>query len=312
VIIQVRALGTDAWLALSGADDSARAEGLAVFRRELAEIDAACSRFRTDSDLSRVNAAAGMPVAVGPLLIEALEAALVAAEITDGDVDPTCGQTLIDLGYDRDFAAVLALVDHDAPVLAEAAPAPGWRRVTVDRVAGTVAAPAGCVIDLGATAKALAADRAAERVAAAVRCGALVNLGGDVAVSGPAPDGGWWVRAADIPGEEYPAGVGQVVTLTSGGVATSGITARQWQRGGYSVHHIIDPHTGSCAQPHWRAVTVAAATCLEANVASTCAIIRGRRAIPWLRQLGLPSRLVGVDGRTIVLGAWPVVEREVV
>jgi thiamine biosynthesis lipoprotein len=98
---------------------------------------------------------------------------------------------------------------------------------------------------------------------------------------------------------------GQWITLRSGGLATSSTTVRRWQTGAGPVHHLVDPATGRSARSPWRTVTVAAASCLDANIASTAAIVRGDRAAPWLESIALPSRLVATDGRARHLAGWP-------
>ena len=265
-------------------------------------IDRACSRFRDDSELSRLNAVGGEPVTASPLLLDAIEAALRAAQLTDGDVVPTVGGALVALGYDRDFAAVGAAGPPPAPV--RITPVPAWQTVRVEREAGTVRLGRGVKLDLGATAKALAVDRAAAAASEAAGCGALVSFGGDLAVRGPAPEDGWRVRVTD----DHRSGVaapGQWITLRTGGLATSSTTVRRWQTNSGEAHHLIDPATGLSATSHWRTVSVTAASCLDANIASTASIVRGARALPWLESLGLPSRLVGVDGRVRHLAGWP-------
>ena len=275
---------------------------------ELAAIDAACSRFRPDSELSLVNAAGGRVTEVSALFAEALQTALTAAALTDGDVDPTCGGSLVRLGYDRDFAEVRA---NTSALTRAAAPAPGWRLVELDPERRTVRVPAGVVLDLGATAKALAADRAAAGAAAAVGCGVLVNLGGDIALAGQAPAGGWRVEVSDkLPDDQADGAAarracGQVVSIDSGGLATSCTASRGWRRGEERLHHIVVPGTGRPADGCWRTVSVAAATCVSANIASTAAIIRGEPAACWLDRLGLPARLVRGDGRVVTTGGWP-------
>src|SRR5207247_1367683 len=134
---------------------------------------------------------------------------------------------------------------------------------------------------VGATAKAWAADRAAARIAGELGCGALVNLGGDIAVAGVAPPGGWRVRVQDVTGrpEDPPAGPSAVIAIGSGGLATSSTAARRWRRGGDVLHHILDPRSGLPAAPVWRTVSVAAATAADATAASTAALIR-REAAP--------------------------------
>jgi thiamine biosynthesis lipoprotein len=159
------------------------------------------------------------------------------------------------------------------------------------------------MLDVGATAKALATDRAAGRIAAALDCGVLVGLGGDIAVAGPVPPGGWRVLVADDHTQSDPAS-GQGVTINSGGLATSGTARRRWQRGGRVVHHIVDPRTGVPATG-WRTVTVAAGTCVDANTASTAAVVLGAAAPAWLAERRLPARLVADDGTVCPVAGWP-------
>ncbi|WP_210592835.1 FAD:protein FMN transferase [Streptomyces sp. GESEQ-35] len=276
-----------------------------LLARHLAEVDTACSRFRTDSELSALDDAAGRPVRVSPLLAEALSVALHAAEATDGAVDPTVGSALETIGYDRDFTLVR---EDDRPVRLTVRRAPGWRRLNLDRETGTVTVPPGVRLDLGATAKAWAADRAAKTLARAADCGVLVSLGGDTAVAGEPPAGGWQIRVQDITGrvEETPAqGSYTTVGLHSGGLATSGTTARTWRRGGHALHHIIDPRTCLPVRTPWRTVTVAAETCADANAASTAALVKGAGAERWLTRQGLPARLVSQEGLIVTTPGWP-------
>jgi thiamine biosynthesis lipoprotein len=304
------ALGTTAALVVTNA--ARLAEGRAVLARVLADVDAACSRFRDDSELMHVNARAGEAVAAGPLLLDAVDVALRAAWLTDGDVDPTLGRVLRVLGYDRDFAELT----RDAPERATEPPraephtvarVPGWRAVSVDRGAGTVRIPKGVELDLGATAKALAADRAAAAIRYEIGGGVLVSLGGDIAVAGDAPDGGWVIRVTDdhAAGPDAP---GETVSIASGGLATSSTTVRRWRRGTEELHHVVDPATGAPADGCWRTVSVAAGTCIDANIATTAAIVRGEDACDWLAARGLPARLVRHDGRVIHVAGWPVDE----
>jgi FAD:protein FMN transferase len=289
------ALGTQASLVVSD-PDSLPAARRAV-EAELAAIDLACSRFRADSELSRLNARAGGAVRAGPRLLEALTVALRAAALTDGIVDPTVGKALILAGYDRDFAAV-----GDAPARLVAARVAGWRAVSVDLARYVVRIPAGVSLDLGATAKALAADRAAAAASAAAGgAGVLVNLGGDIAIAGPTPAAGWPVRVADDH-DAPPQAPGQVLTLRSGGLATSSTSVRRW---GADAHHIIDPRTGLPARSPWRTVSVTAATCVDANTASTAAIVLGDYAPAWLAARRLPARLADHEGRTQTVAGWP-------
>ena len=159
-------------------------------------------------------------------------------------------------------------------------------------------------LDLGATAKAWCADRAAEDAAAATGAGILVGLGGDFALAGPAPAGGWVIRIADRH-DDAPDPRAPMVAVASGGLATSGTASRRWWRGDRLLHHIVDPATGLPADGGWRTVSVAGATCVDANVASTAAIILGLGAPAWLESRGLAARLVADDGTIVTTGGWP-------
>ena len=292
------------WVHLVVTDRAALDAARSMLAADLADLDAACSRFRADSELAALDRAQGRPVRLSPLLANAVAVALRAAELTDGDVDPTVGEAIVAAGYDRDFS----LVPPDGPPLNLVVKAvPGWRQVRLDPATRTLAMPAGIRLDLGATAKAWAADRAAARIAAKLGAGVLVGLGGDIAVAGQAPPGGWRIRVQDVTGrpEDVPEGPATVVAITSGGLATSSTTARRWRRGGNVLHHILDPRTGLPPAPVWRTISVTAATCADANAASTAAIIRGSQAPGWLAATGLPARLVDVSGRVETVAGWP-------
>jgi FAD:protein FMN transferase len=315
-------------------DPTALAQARARVERELDAIDQACSRFRADSELSRVNASDGRPVRIGELFMEALELAVGAAELTGGDVDPTVGRALGLAGYDRDWRLLTPWEDrvgngppgsdttrNNAPRNGTARNAvaidrtrradtiavrrlSGWRAIALDRERACVQMPRGVRLDLGATAKGWAADRAAADAARASGCGALVSIGGDIATSGAGPAGGWHIRVTDDHRSE-PTAPGQTVAILSGGLASSSTTVRRWRHDGRAMHHIIDPRTGIPAQSCWRTVSVAAASCAEANIAATAALIRGLAGTVWLEELGLPARLVGREGNVTTVGDWP-------
>ena len=173
------ALGTTAQVTVS--DAPALGQAVEIVKAELRAIDLACSRFRDDSELQALNRSAGKPFAASPLLLEALTVALAAAEETNGDVDPTIGRAVNALGWDGDFVVVVSRTSPQPSV--EAVPAAGWHSLRIDRERGLVRVPAGVEIDLGATAKALAADRSARAVARSTGAGALIGLGGDISVA---------------------------------------------------------------------------------------------------------------------------------
>jgi thiamine biosynthesis lipoprotein ApbE len=292
-----------------GGDPRMDAARLAV-ERELDAIDRACSRFRVDSELSLVNASGGRPTTVSALFAQALELALRAAELTDGDVDPTVGRALELAGYDRDWrlleVAREAQPDTARPPLALSAHVrSGWRTIALDCRTLTVRVPRGIGLDLGATAKAWVADRAAAAAARAAECGALVSVGGDIATAGPAPAGGWRIRVTDDHRSD-PSAAGQTVSIRSGGLATSSTSVRRWSQRGRTMHHIIDPRTGQPARSGWRTVSVAAASCADANIAATAAIVRSTRGARWLSHARLPARLVDRRGEVTTVAGWPL------
>jgi thiamine biosynthesis lipoprotein len=302
------ALGTFATLIVT--DPAVLEPAREMLASELDAIDLACSRFRDDSELSRACAAGGRAVPVSPLFAEALDVALFAARLTDGDVDPTCGQSLRSLGYDKDFELAR---QNTTPVQLPPVPGGAWQAIALDTARGEVTVPDGVLLDLGATAKALAADRAAAAIAAATGAGVLVNLGGDISVAGQAPDDGWVVGVVDdavFDTTTASAKARQTVLIGGGGLATSSVLGRAWRRGGMTVHHIVMPGTGMPAQSCWRTVTVAAANCVHANIASTAAIVRGAAAVDWLRAQRLPSRLVRHDGSVVTVAGWPGQEED--
>ncbi len=293
----MKVMGTDVAILTSAPASIEQATNAAL--EVIEEIEAACSRFRPESDLSRVNEAAGRPVVVGPCFLDALGVALDAARRTDGVVDPTIGGALRALGYDRDFASL----DRDGAPVLHLTRINGWGSVEVDTHRSTVRVPSGIRLDLGATAKALAADRAAEVASAVTGVGVLVSIGGDLAIAGDPPVEGWPVRITDWQGSA-PDAPGQTVNLRSGGLATSSVTVRHWKRGGVEQHHLVDPATGRPADVVWRTISVAAGNCVDANVASTAAVIKGSGAVAWLNRIGLPARLIHRDGMVRVVGGW--------
>jgi thiamine biosynthesis lipoprotein len=286
------------------------AEGdLAAARRAvddvLDEVDRTYSRFRPDSEISRLNARAGEVVTVSPLLAEAVRVALRASRASDGFVDPTVGRAMRMVGYDDDFDRIAGRAD---PIVIRLEPVPGWQAVWLDARARTVRIASGVELDLGSTGKALASDLAAAAAGAVTGAAVLVGLGGDIATWGRPPDGGWRVLAAEDHATDpaTPAdGAGEVVALHAGAIATSGTTVRRWRRGDLSLHHLIDPRTGLPVESPWRTVSVIAATCVDANTAATAAVIRGADAPDWLARIGLAARLVSVDGEIRRVGGWP-------
>jgi thiamine biosynthesis lipoprotein len=302
-IVDDRALGTSMRLVVTRPDGLVAAKAAAD--RVIRAIDDAASRFRADSELSQVNAEPGKRVRISPLLAQALAAGLRGAKLTGGAVDPTVGSAVRLAGYDRDFAAIPA---DGSPIHLSVTRIPGWRAIEFDEASQSVLIPKGVEVDLGATAKALASDLAAAAALEAVGSGGvLVSLGGDIAVAGEPPLEGWAVQTS----EDSNAGIDddeETITIQSGGIATSSTTVRRWTRGGVVLHHIIDPATGLPADGPWRTASVVAATCVDANIASTAAIVMGESALPWLVANRLPARLVDRHGTVHRIAGWPAPE----
>jgi thiamine biosynthesis lipoprotein len=292
------ALGTSARVAVWPPESLGGA--LAAVDDVLDALDRQASRFRQDSEISWIHRRGGGLFMLSDGLAEAIGVALEAARWTGGLTDPTVGGALISLGYDRDFAAIDP--ERREPP-GSPAPAPGWDRVRLD--GPLLRLPADVRLDLGATAKGLGSDRAVRAVMVNGQAsGVLVSLGGDMAIAGLPPCDGWPILVAS---ELDPAGSSgvQPVRLASGAVATSSITCRRWRRAGQVLHHIVDPRTGLPADGPWQMVSVAAATCADANAAATASIVAGAAAEEWLASAGLPSRLVTHDGEVRYTGGWP-------
>jgi thiamine biosynthesis lipoprotein len=251
-------------------------EAIRAARTLLDAIDARLSRFRTDSELARLNADPRPTVPASPLLRAAVGAALWAAERTRGLVDPTLLDDLERHGYTGSLAGgprvaladALAAAAPRAP--ASARPDARWRAVRIDNRAGTITRPPGLRLDTGGTTKGLAADAAAHVLAGARRL--VVDCGGDLCVavgSGAAP---FEVTVA------HPLTGARAATLrvAGGGVATSGLARRLWSRpDGRPAHHLLDPATGEPAWTGLISATALAPTTLEAEALAKAALLRG-------------------------------------
>lgn len=312
--VQLRAVGVDCRLVVTQPDMMPSAQTL--LRRRLAELDAVASRFRRDSEVS-ILAATPPPPRGGPvtaaaslLLRSLIDDALWAATTTAGLVDPTLGRAMEHNGYDADLAEVR---NRSSPDQASRRDNPRMRstcvaqppstvsQLRVNHIDGTVTAAAGTLIDLGATGKASMADRIAHELADSLIGGFLVDLGGDIAVAGPWPVGGW-VVAVDDPGAALPPRL----SLTTQGVATSGTNRRYWRVGDVVRHHLLDPVTGRPVARTWRQVTCVGASALEANTGATAACVLGGAAAVWLTERRIPARLVPERGVTVCTPGWPL------
>lgn len=300
-VAERRAIGTDVRVVVAEARALAVAQG--TVDTVLERLDRVASRFRPDSEVARLNelAIGGGTFLLSPELREQVAAALAGARWSGGLVDPTVGGALCASGYDRDLAAVPWDDPRPPP---PSRPAPGWRAV---RLSGALLeVEPGILLDLGSTAKGLGADQAAALAADRCGCPVLVAFGGDLSLA-PGGDAAWPVLVEEAP-EAAPPAAAQVVTVVEGGLATSSTTRRRWRRGGTVQHHLIDPATGSPVRGPYRTASVAAPSCLEANIAATAAVVAGPEAVDLLERSGLPARLVDDAGRVRLLGGWPTEE----
>ncbi len=258
--------------------------------------EATLSRFRPDSELTRLNARPGRPVRVSALLFTALERALAAARETGGLYDPTLGHRLAELGYDRSFELLpRSAAGRPAPV----EPGGAWRAVALDPTSGTVVVPPGAGLDLGGIAKGMAVDAAAAALRRAGVAEALVSAGGDLAVFGRPPGRPGWPVAVEGVG-------GPPVWVAHGSLATSSVSRRRWRQGDVERHHLLDPRTGEPAASGLRSVSVAAARCARAEVAAKVALILGPvDGTAFLADRGLSGLLVPDEGPPLAVGGWP-------
>ncbi len=293
-----RAIGTMATVLVQDKEMAETAE--TILRAEIDAIDRTCSRFRPDSELEHVHANAGRPVRITALLFEALEVAYSVAERTDGAVDPTVGNAISALGYNRDFGQLENRVRPAEPV----SPVAGFRHLQLNSGQRTVNIPRGIRLDLGASAKALITDRASRHIADELGSGILVSIGGDVAVAGPPPPGGWAIGIA-VDSSTRGDHVDQVVAIREGGLASSSTAVRTWQMGEQQFHHIVDPSTGKSSSTYWRLVSAAGASCVDANALSTAALVWGAEAPNRLSHFDQALRLLRHDGEVVTVGGWP-------
>jgi thiamine biosynthesis lipoprotein len=303
-----RALGTGVRLVVHGGDLAAVRPAV---EDVLDHVDRTYSRFRPDSESMRLGARPGAWQPVSELLGDAIAAALRAAQLTEGAVDPTVGRAMRAIGYDADFDRIRT---PGAAIEVRLEAVPGWRAVELAADRRSVRIRAGVELDLGSVGKGLAADLAARAAleamgAEASAAGVLVSLGGDLAALGAPPPGGWRILLAED-SETSPDGEGEVVAIRGGAVATSSTTVRRWSRGDVTFHHLVDPRTGGPVDSPWRTATVAAGTCVDANTAATAAIVLGERAQAWLHDVDLPARLVATDGSIVTVGRWPAPRTE--
>ncbi|KSU65345.1 FAD:protein FMN transferase [Arthrobacter sp. NIO-1057] len=279
-------------------DDSALPVAKALVDSVLNKVELASSRFRPDSELMQLARSGAQNTHVSPTLAALIDGALQAARNSDGDIDPLLGTDLVELGYDRDIDLLPQTTIKDVSITQRVLRPILWPQIELHGTQLTL--PAGTFLDLGATAKAMAADWCAAEVAEELDTAVLVSLGGDIATAGTAQQP-WQILVQDT--DDAPS---QQISLHSGfSLATSSTQKRRWSHRGLQMHHILDPRFGLPAHPVHASITVAAPTCLEANTYSTAGIVRGTAALDWLESLELAARLVDLEGRVHATSRWP-------
>jgi len=295
-----RAMGTEAHVIVVGAEASL----LDLAERHVAWLEDRWSRFRPSSDVSMMNAMAGMPVRVEPETVLLVQRALEGFRLTEGRYDPTVLGAVVRAGYGRSYEQ---LVDAGSDALDAALLDRGASSIVVDEAGGTVTMPEGVGFDPGGIGKGLAADLVVAGMLAAGAAGACVNLGGDVRVDGTSPDSCGWLVGIEHPFRDEPSAV---ISLHGGAVATTSRVKRVLGPEGQR-HHVIDPATGASAETGLASVTTIAAEGWQAEILAKAVFlagaVEGRRllagphATPWSGTTGL---LVDDDGATVRLAGF--------
>ncbi len=269
-----RAMNTDVQVAVVAEADNRPAVERSMRQVEdlFVEIEAALSRFRPESELSRLNRAAGRPSPASPLLFAVVSEAVAAARATDGLFDPTVLPALLAAGYDRSFE----LLDHGPSRHLHPAPgaAASWRDVRLHPAALTIHLPPGCRLDLGGIGKGWAVDRAVDLLR--VFPGFAVDAGGDLYAGGVQADDAPWTIGVEDPSD--PGRDLLVLAVRDRAVATSTTARRRWRSGGAERHHLIDPRTGLPSESGVAAATVVADSTTRAEVLAKAALLLGPQA----------------------------------
>jgi FAD:protein FMN transferase len=279
-----RVMGTDLHVVLLGAAPGAH-DRIAA---RLAALEARWSRFRPESEITRLNRAGGAHVPLSADTRHLLAQLVAGWRLTAGRFDPTVLPALVAAGYDRSF-------DRLTPPAAPSAPVPGRGLEGLEVDDHGARLPAGTAIDPGGLGKGLAADLvAAEALAAGWATGILVNLGGDLRAAGDVPTPGWGVELDD------PAGA--TIGLVAGGLASSTTSRRRWTTAdGREQHHVIDPRTGAPAATAVRSVTVVAGEAWLAEVLATALLLDGIRSTELVAAAGATGLIVDHHGTVVDL-----------
>jgi FAD:protein FMN transferase len=292
--LEFRAMGCQ-MLAIVDSDDAGVSEVLAQVPGWFEAWESSLSRFRSDSELSALNAADGKPFHASETMWQVLKVAMRAAGTSDGLVVPTMLDALQSAGYVRSFESLEASTVSAS--VSNLKPADDWREIRLDPKTQTVRLPRWMHLDFGGVAKGWAADQAVRRLSTIAP--ALVDAGGDIAISAArANDSPWPIAVAD---PFNPDADLEMLMVGHGGIATSGRDYRRWQRNGKWQHHIIDPRTGAPAESDVLSATVIAPTTTSAEVAAKTALILGSaKGLQWIEARSeLAGLLVLENGRIV-------------
>jgi len=274
-------------------DDANATEALAQVPLWFEEWEASLSRFRDDSELSALNRAQGKPMRVSETMWQVVDAARRAAQESEGLVTPTLLDALHAAGYDRSFETL----NRSSALATCSAEIGDWHAIERDAKTRTIRLPREMRLDFGGVAKGWAADQAAQRLSAIAP--ALIDAGGDIALSGARANGEPW--AIGVANPFKPESDLELLLVNQGGVATSGRDYRRWQRDGKWQHHIIDPRTGAPAETDVLSATVIAPTTRQAEVAAKVALILGSdEGIQWIEARNELAGLLVLENGQIV------------
>jgi FAD:protein FMN transferase len=263
----------------------------------LRELEARWSRFESSSEISRLNASAGVPLVVSAPTAALIELGVEGWRVTNGCFDPTVLGDVMRAGYDRSFCDITEATAR----IATSSFRRGCAGIEVDPTSGTVRLPTGVGVDPGGIGKGLAADLVIDALRATGAEGACVNVGGDVRVAGASPGDGWVIEL----GQSGCSRARETVHIVDGAVATSAPTYRSWFRSGSRKHHLIDPRTGEPIDNDIVSVSVAAARGWQADVLTKAIFVAGVRAgLELADELDAPALVVTADDMRHANRSW--------
>lgn len=290
--LRFRAMGSDCSVIAVDAPPGTAERG----RLLVEHLEALWSRFRDDSEVSRLNRSGGRPVRVSPETAELVQRAADAWRLTGGSFDATVLGAVLDAGYDRSFEELGS--GGERPVLSRFRA--GASEVEIDGLLVTVAAGVG--FDPGGIGKGLAADMVVTALVREGAGGVCANLGGDVRVAGASPGGGAWTVAVEHEWRDDPLAL---VGLGAGAVATSTTLKRRWEVGGEERHHLIDPATGVPSASDLNLAAVISAEAWAAEVLAKAVLLRGsEHPFDILGGTGAEGLAVTASGRVLATPGW--------